>query len=243
MEELFINKQSSPFISGWLAYFCSPLLSIHTTMLNDIILIDKKHQAAATTLYDTMKLDLHPKYIVAISGEVGTGKCEVAHALGRLLINEGIAVKLLQMDDYYQVAPLERTYWRKQNGLHSIGFDEYDVKAIEGTIADFRESKPSVIPLVDLFTQQVDHLHTDFKGIEVLIISGLFSIQLKEPDLKVFIEMTYEETWDEQLHTQKEKIDSFRIEVLKQEHRAVQSIKHEAGFFIDFNTSLESFHL
>jgi len=212
-------------------------------MLNDVVTIEKKHTNAATTLFDRVMRDRKTKFIVTISGEVGTGKCEIAHELGRLLIEAGISVKLLHLDNYYHIPPLERLEWRKKNGLEKIGFDEYDWNTVNQNIDDFRMNKKSVMPIVDLFTQQVDQLHTDFKGIEVLIIAGLYSIRINQSDLRVFIELTYEDTWEEQELTHKEVMDDFRLEVLKHEHKAVQSLKPLADFYIDFDTAGEIFHL
>ncbi len=212
-------------------------------MLNDVVTIEKKHTNAASTLFNRVLHDLKPKFIVTISGEVGTGKCEIAHELGRKLIGAGIGVKLVHMDNYYLIPPIERIEWRKKNGLEKIGYDEYDWKTINQNIDDFRTNKKSVMPIVDLFTQKVDQLYTDFNGIEVLIIAGLYSIRINQGDLRVFIELTYEDTWEEQMLTQKEVLDDFRIEVLKHEHKAVQSLKSLADFYIDFDTAGEIFHL
>jgi len=212
-------------------------------MLNDVVTIEKKHTNAATTLFDRVIRDRKSKFIVTISGEVGTGKCEIAHELGRKLLETGISIKLLHMDNYYHILPLDRQLWRKKNGLDKIGYDEYDWNTINQNIDDFRRDKKSVLPIVDLFTQKVDQLHTDFSGIEVLIIAGLYSIKINQSDLRVFIELTYEDTWDEQKLTRKEVLDDFRMEVLAHEHKAVQSLKPLADFYIDFDTAGEIFHL
>ena len=212
-------------------------------MLNDVVTIEKKHTNAASTLFDRVLRDRTPKYIVSITGEVGTGKCEIAHELGRQLIEAGISVKLLHLDNYYIIPPLERIDWRRTHGLERIGYDEYDWTVLNQNIEDFRKNNESVMPIVDLFTQKVDHLHTDFNGIDVLIIAGLYSIKLKQSDLRVFIELTYEDTWDEQNLTHKEVLDDFRLEVLEREHKVVQSLKPLADFYIDFDTAGEIFHL
>ncbi|MDO9254654.1 MAG: hypothetical protein Q7U54_04005 [Bacteroidales bacterium] len=212
-------------------------------MLNDVVTIERKHTNAAATLFDRVIHDRKSKFIVTISGEVGTGKCEIAHELGRKLIEAGISVKLLHMDSYYHIPPSERLEWRKKHGLEKIGYDEYDWKTINHNIDDFRMNKKSVLPLVDLFTQKVDQLHTDFNGIEILVIEGLYSIRINQSDLRVFIELTYEDTWEEQKETHKEVLDDFRMEVLAHEHKAVQSLKSLADFYIDFDTAGEIFHL
>ena len=212
-------------------------------MLNDVVIIEKKHTNAAKTLFDRVMRDIKPKFIISISGEVGTGKCEIAHELARLLIESGKQVKLLLLDNYYFVAPKERNQWREKHGLANIGYDEYNWNLVNSNIDDFRMNKKSIMPVVDLFTQQVDQLHTDFDGIDVLIIAGLYSIKINQSDLRVFIELTYEDTWDEQKYTRKEVLDQFRVEILKHEHKAVQSLKPLADFYIDFDTAGEIFHL
>jgi len=212
-------------------------------MLNDVVTIEKKHTNAAATLFDRVIRDRKTKFIVSISGEVGTGKCEIAHELGRKLVESGISVKLLHLDNYYHIPPRERQAWRLKNGLEKIGYYEYDWDTVNRNIDDFRMNKKSIMPVVDLFTQKVDQLHTDFNGIDVLIIAGLYSIRINQSDLRVFIELTYEDTWDEQQTTHKEILDDFRMEVLKHEHKAVQSLKHLADFYIDFDTAGEIFHL
>jgi uridine kinase len=212
-------------------------------MLNDVVTISKKHTNAAQTLFERLMREKKPKFIVTISGEVGAGKCEIAHELGRLLVDAGLRIKLLHLDNYYFIPPLERQEWRMKNGLDKIGYDEYDWDTVNLNIDDFRFDRPSVLPMVDLFTHKVDHLHTDFAGTEVLIVEGLYSIRINQSDLRVFIELTYEETWEDQLNAHKEVLDDFRLQVLEHEHKAVQSLKKLADFYIDFDTAGEIFHL
>jgi uridine kinase len=212
-------------------------------MINEILLLDKKHEDAARLIYDRVKPEFHDKYIITISGEVETGKAEVAHLLGRMFKKDGLMVKILHMDNYYKIPPRERTRWRKEHGIESIGYDEYDWETIEKNITSFREEKEDVLPCVDLFTGQIDRLSTDFTGIQLLIIEGLYSIKVKESDLKVFVEMTYKETMQEQLASGKEELDEFRMQILEQEHKVVQSLKPLADFYIDYSTGREIFHL
>ena len=141
-------------------------------MLNDILQLNKKHEFAARTILEKVMAEKSGKYIITISGEVETGKCEVAHMLGKLLKREGVRVKLLHMDNYYKIPPLERTEWRKRHGLESVGYDEYDWEVVSRTLAGFKENKLTTLPCVDLFTGQIDQLTTNFAGIEVLIIEG-----------------------------------------------------------------------
>ncbi|GAP44334.1 uridine kinase [Lentimicrobium saccharophilum] len=211
-------------------------------MLNDILQLNKKHEFAARTILEKVMAEKTDKYIITISGEVETGKCEVAHMLGKLLKKEGIRVKLLHMDNYYKIPPLERTEWRKRHGLESVGYDEYDWDVVNRTLAGFKEGKLTTLPCVDLFTGQIDQLTTNFAGIEVLIIEGLYSVKIEEANLKVFIEQTYRDTIEEQIASGKEELDEFRMQILEREHQVVQSLKPLADFYLDFDTASEIFH-
>jgi uridine kinase len=211
-------------------------------MLNDILLLNKKHEFAARTVLEKVMAEKSDKYIITISGEVETGKCEVAHMLGKLLKKEGVRVKLLHMDNYYKIPPLERTEWRKRHGLESVGYDEYDWDVVNRTLAGFKEGKLTTLPCVDLFTGQIDQLTTNFAGIEVLIIEGLYSVKIEEANLKVFIEQTYRDTIEEQIASGKEELDEFRMQILEREHQVVQSLKPLADFYLDFDTASEIFH-
>jgi uridine kinase len=212
-------------------------------MLNDLININKKHEEAAATIYDRIAPDLKDKYVVTISGEVASGKCEIAQVLARLYKKDGLKVKILHMDDYYLIPPEERTEWRKKHGIDKIGYDEYDWKRINQNVDDFTANLKSSIPCVDLITLQVDELITDFKGVDILIINGLYSVMLDKANLRVFVELTYKETLKEQLAEQKEEMDEFRMKVLEREHKVVQSLKPLAEFYVDFDNSMEAFHL
>jgi uridine kinase len=210
-------------------------------MLNDILLLTKNHEIAARNLLSRILPEYKRKYIISISGEVDTGKAEVAHMLGKLLKKEGIRVKMMFLDSYYKVPPLERFKWRKDNGLECVGPMEYDWDKINQNIDEFLKDQRATMPCVDLFTGQIDQLITDFKDIDILIIAGLYAMKIEQADFRVFIEMTYKETINEQIASGKEELDEFRMKVLEQEHKAVMSLKRQADYYLDFYTG-ELFH-
>ncbi len=212
-------------------------------MQNQIITITDKHRAAAQLIFDRVILEQTPKYIVTVTGEVGTGKSTISYLLAKLLKDYGSRVKIMDLDNYYKVPPIDRKEWRQKHGLQHVGSDEYDWNKIYKNIEDFKQSKVATMPLVDLLTDYVDTLTTDFSGVDLLIIKGLYSIKCKESKLRVFIELSYKEAMEQNIFESTEKTDDYRIEILKKEQEVVQNLKKEANFFIDFNTSNEIFHL
>lgn len=211
-------------------------------MLNEVLLLNKGHEKAAKIILDRVMPEYKRKYIISISGEVETGKSEVAHMLGRMLKEKNIKVKMLYMDSYYKIPPNERTQWRKEHGIESVGYEEYDWDTINNNVDAFLKEKKATMPCVDLFTGQIDHLITDFKDIDLLILAGLYAVKVEKVDLKVFIENTYKETLTIQKTSGKEQLDDFRMKVLEQEHKVVQSLKNSADFFLDFDPSSEYYY-
>jgi len=213
-------------------------------MQNDIFNIKKHHIQAAEETYKELSRKIGKrKFIIAIAGEVSSGKSTLAYLLGRILKMNGISTKILDLSDFYKIPPLERRAYREKHGIDSVGVEEYDWDKIESIINSFKKGQIVKLPSVDLLTDKVDELITNFKEVQVLIISGLYASYCKNIDYKIFMELTYRETYEAQKYTGKEVMDSFRQKILEQEHEAVQKQKNDADCYIDFNTFLNSYHL
>jgi uridine kinase len=206
-------------------------------MLGDILLINDMHKAAAAEIYDHYKKDIKRyeeryRYIIGISGESGSGKSELSHALGKLLKEDNIRVKVIHTDNYYKIQPLLREEWRRNKGFDRIGIDEYDWVKIRKTIRDFREEQECVIPCIDLIPEQVDKLITDFSKIDLLVLDGLYAIDAPDIDMRVFIDLTYQETKINQIIRMKEEMNEFRLSILEREHLAVSSLRPKADLVV-----------
>lgn len=212
-------------------------------MKEDLLFINDKHEPTAETILDKVLEIKKEKYIVAVSGESESGKSEISYCLGRLLRKKNIRTKIINMDSFYLVPSMERRAWRQKHGVESIGYKEYDWKTINRVIMDFQQGKKSTLPFYDVISMQLDTLTTDFKDVDILIINGLYSIKVKDADLKVFIEVSYKDTTDVQQKKKNEMMDDWRIIELQREHEVIQTIKGEASFFVDLDTSLKMYHL
>jgi len=204
-------------------------------MIGDVLLITDNHRQAAKQIIGRFgNLKTLSKYTIAIGGESGSGKSEISHMVSKFLKNQGIYAKILHTDNYYKTLPLERTGWRKKHGIKSIGHTELDWGLINQTIQDFKENRTVTMPCIDLLTNQVDTLTTDFTGIPVLILDGLYSLKA-DVDLRIMIDLTYRETKKAQILRGKEKLDNYRLKVLEREHEVVQSLKSKADLLITKN--------
>jgi uridine kinase len=202
-------------------------------MLGDVLLIEDKHRKAGEDIIQKILERKKEKFIIAISGESGSGKSELAHVIAKGLRKYGIMAKPIHIDNYYRIHPLERTEWRKNNGIEKVvGYGEYDWDAIYRNIDDFKNNRKSTMPCVDLVTEQVDQLSTDFNGIDMLVVDGLYAIKTESADLRIFLELTYHETKKAQVVRGKEPQNEYRMAVLEQEHKMVQALKPMADILI-----------
>ncbi len=214
-------------------------------MLGDILLINDLHKEAAHEIAVKVLADLEEKgdryrYIVGISGESGSGKSELSHALGKELKENNIRVKIIHTDNYYNIQPLLREEWRRNKGFDKIGLDEYDWVKISKTIRDYKEEQECMIPCVDLIPEQVDKLLVDFAKIDFLIVDGLYAINAPSLDLRIFIDLTFHETKINQLIRLKEALTDFRLQILEREHQAVRSLRPMADLIIDKAYTLQN---
>lgn len=207
-------------------------------MLGDILLINDMHKEAAQTICEKVMAEREAKeeryrFIVGISGESGSGKSELAHALGACLKDHNIRVKVIHTDNYYRIQPLLREEWRRNKGFDKIGINEYDWVKIRKTLRDFKEEQECMIPCIDLIPEQVDKLITDFSKVDLLIVDGLYAIHAEDIDLRVFIDLTYHETKINQIIRMKEAMSDFRLGILELEHQAVIGLKPLADLVVD----------
>ncbi|OYT11041.1 MAG: uridine kinase [Bacteroidetes bacterium 4572_112] len=212
-------------------------------MLGDVLLIEDKHRdAGAIIIAQILKVKeetKNDKLVIAISGESGTGKTELAHVVAKGLRAYGIFAKPIHIDNYYKTLPLERTEWRTKNGVENVvGYDEYDWDLIYKNINDFKNKAVATMPCVDLVTEQVDQLTTNFADVDMLIVDGLYATKTKDVDIRVFIDITYHDTGKAQKLRGKEPQNEFRMKVLLKEHDMVKALKQDADIIVNKDYSV-----
>ena len=209
-------------------------------MLGDVLLITDDHKKAARGILNFLEIIEGEKIILAVGGESGSGKTEIAHEVALELKSQGTPAKVMHIDNYYLTSPAERTPWRQEHGIESIGYSEYDWDTINRNINEFHEDQEKVtMPCIDLLTDQEDQLITSFRGLKYLIIEGLYAIQVAA-NLKVIIDLTFLETKKAQFERGKEPTNNYRWKVLQQEHDVVQSLRPQADLIVNKDFSVSS---
>ncbi len=204
-------------------------------MLEDILLITDGHRKAADQIEKIIIENRKKKMIVAISGESGSGKSELTHEVAKRMRKHGIFAKTIHTDNFYNTLPLQRRKIREEGGIEKmVGIQEYKWDDIHRVMDAFKKGETSQMPCVDLITEQVDQLTTDFSAIDMLVVDGLYAINADGIDFRFFIDLTYLQT--KKKHTKdvrgKEIMDEGRWATLKQEHKMVRSLLPKADYII-----------
>ena len=200
-------------------------------MVGDVLLISKKHERVARELLAKIKDMKFEKLSVAIGGESGSGKSEIAETFRKVLKEAEFKSKIISLDNYYKIPPNIRNEYRKKNGVDSVGIHEIDWEILNENIQAFKQGTTTTMPYLDLFTSQEDKLVTNFSDISVLIVEGLYACH-SDVDIKVFIDLTYHETKKAQIKRQKEKYDEERLKVLEKEHQEVLSLRALSNYLV-----------
>lgn len=196
-------------------------------MLSDVLLINDDFKKLSNNLFEYIEpIRDNRRWVIAIAGESGSGKSVLTHCLSMCYKAIGLKAKPLHTDNYYKTLPEERTEWRKKNGPLAIGSDEYDWDVLNDNIKSFRNAAVAEdMPCVELLTNTVDRLTTDFANIDVLIVEGLYAMRVADADMRIFIDIPYYKSLKAQTMRGKETLDDFREIVLAREHEEVLATK------------------
>ncbi len=204
--------------------------------LGDVLLIKPGIRKVAAEISELILKDLsdEDKVIVAVGGESGSGKSEVAHEISNNLnrSSRGIKSFILTFDDFYIFPRKERNKLRLKTNFESVGLSEVDQVELKYIVTKFKKDAGlTLIPIYDIRTNIQHRLVVNFQDIPVLIIDGLYANSLYA-DYNVFIERSYRDTLDFQKERGKEAMDDFRQSVLEKEHEAVMKLVKNANFII-----------
>lgn len=166
-------------------------------MKGDRLVVKGEHIAAARWLAEVIlpRLgSLSGRLVLAIAGESGSGKSELAVALRQELFDRGIRAVILQQDDYFKYPPRTNAELRRRD-LGHVGPSEVRLELLDGHLAEILRGaeeieKPLVIYEEDLIATE----KPDLKRAKVVIVEGTYTSLLCNVHVRVFIDRTYRET-------------------------------------------------
>jgi uridine kinase len=197
-------------------------------MIGDRLVIEPHHTGRAaeicTILADRVRAS--QRYAVAVAGESGAGKSELAHEICRLLNERGTKSGILQQDDYFVYPPRTNHEMRRRN-LEQVGPYEVKLDFLDSNVRSFKRGEsPIYKPLVVYDEDRISSEEMDVSDLAVLIAEGTYTALLRFADVRVFIDRDYRQTLEARQMRDRDRWEPFMQDVLEREHQII--VQHKA---------------
>jgi uridine kinase len=190
-------------------------------MIGDKLIIQQHHTDRATEICQYLADQIQERFTVAVAGESGAGKSELAYEIYRLLNEQGIKAGVLQQDDYFVFPPKTNHEMRRRN-LEQVGPYEVKLDFLDSNLRSFKRGEsPIYKPLVIYDKDQITTEEMEAGDLVVLIAEGTYTSLLQFADLRVFIARDYRQTLEARKRRARDKWEPFIQDVLEREHRII----------------------
>jgi uridine kinase len=203
-------------------------------VIGDKLVIEKHHTERATEIFELLADRIRPgeRFTLAVAGESGAGKSELAYEIHRLLNERGTRADVLQQDDYFVFPPRTNHEMRRRN-LEQVGPYEVKLDFLDSNLRSFKQGESSVYkPLVIYEKNLITREEMPVADLAVLIAEGTYTSLLEFVDLRVFIDRSYRQTLEARKRRARDKWEPFIQDVLEREHKIISQHRNLADVVI-----------
>ena len=201
-------------------------------------MLERAHYEVARYLIDILQpqiINNLGRFVIAIAGESGSGKSEIATVLARLLNKRSIPTIIIQQDDYFVYPPKTNERMRREN-IRLVGIAEVHLSLLDRHLNEIIEGKTEIIkPLVMFDEDQITEKKLSLAGVKVIIVDGTYSMLLNNVHMRIFIDKTYLDTREIRKYRAREKQDAYLEKILSLEHQIISPQKTSAEIVITNN--------
>lgn len=215
-------------------------------MIGDKLVLEEKHWYIAQKVTKKIlpKIKVSKKRLsIAVSGESGTGKSEIAYVLGKELKRKKIDSKIIGADDFFHLpngSKYGQSDWFRKKCPTIIGPWEVHLNWMQATINMFKDKISfAYIPLSDRIEEKLKLKKIKFLPQDKIIIAEGTHCGCLDVDYNIFLSATYIDSKDKRLNKRKrsevknKKLAKFIEEVvLPKEHKQVLKNKKRANIII-----------
>ena len=174
--------------------------------------------------------------ILAIGGESGTGKTEIAEELQKILFETyKFRSLIIHIDDYYNTDYHNRDKVRKETGV--VGKEEINWGKLNNIIKAYKKGDSKLyIQMIHTYLDKIIHMIVPTSTIDIIIIEGLYGCYFDGADVKIYLEGSINDTYSFRKKRGKENPDDpTRQWILEKERNSVVQSKRYADMIIPFN--------
>jgi len=205
-------------------------------MKGDRLVIREEHRKAAGCILSLLLpliIKSQKAFIVAIAGESGSGKSEIAAVFSEELSKRyGMKSVIIQQDDYFVYPPKTNAQMRRNNIDH-VGPSEVRIELLDKNLKAMLEGKLVINkPLVIFDEDRITEETVNFTAVRVIIVEGTYTMLLKNVHEHIFIDRTYIDSKEARKQRAREEQDDFLEQVLEIEHGIISTHKPFADIII-----------
>lgn len=213
-------------------------------------IIKDKHKKAAKGLmpYIVNKVKEAGKQdkrvVVAIGGESGAGKTEIAEYLRFLLRSDNIWATTIPGDAFFKLQPSDNHQARlnayEEGRLKDyLGPNEVDIERLDAVLASALDKNCELVEIPSdcrSLKKRYENVPINLHRTDVAVVDLTYSLLLKNADLKIFLESDFSKRIDEvkerNMARDPDQDFDFILKVLEIEHSIIQELRKEADFFV-----------
>lgn len=184
---------------------------------------------------------LNRLYTISIAGESGSGKTALAQALSQALAEGRITSIVICQDDYFRLPPRSNDLKRRDDPTWLGPDKEVNLDIMDENLRDARLGLRTIKkPLVDYYENIIEEETLALDGVKVVIAEGTYVSLLRNIDLRVFIEKTWQQTLENRLARKRgnEAGDPFIEGILVREHQIITRHRELADLIVTAENSV-----
>lgn len=193
-------------------------------MIGDKLAINEGHRKAAQQILARIMPEItrgEDRFILAIAGESGSGKSEIAVVMTERLRKTQIPPVILQQDDYFFYPPRTNAEMRRQD-IGCVGPGEVNLELLDEHLKEVLDGKRQIEkPLVIYDEDRISEETLDLRGVKVVIVDGTYTTLLKNVHTRVFLDRTYRNTRKDRRERAREPQDEYLERILRLEHEII----------------------
>jgi len=184
------------------------------------------------------------RFIISIAGESGSGKTVLAKAVSQELNRKKMSSVVLNQDDYFVLPPLSNDQRRRTDPDWLGPHIEVRLDVLDENLRDAMAGNLSIEkPLVDYYANSIGKETISLQEIKVIIAEGTYSSLLRNVDLRIFIEKSWQDTLQNRISRNRgnEAGDPFIEKVLSIEHKIIAGHRQLADILVLKDNSVIEF--
>jgi uridine kinase len=204
----------------------------------DVLVIEPHHRHAAAEVSAALVDAIAAKpgrFVIAVAGESGSGKSEIAAALSERLSQDGLGSVTLGQDDYFVLPPKANDARRRSDpnwlGPHvEVHLDVMQANLDDALSGAIRIEKP----VIDYDANSIATEVLSLENVKVVIAEGTYVSLLRHVDCRIFIGRSRLETLEHRRKRNRggEVHDAFVESVLGLEHKIIAGHRQLADFVL-----------